>query len=183
MKTRLLSDLKIHNVYKYTVPSSDWIAQINKSLNKAKFGGGVATDYVFENHIQYIDRILIDEPDYFLGYPNTDNLTFFAFDIETLRENYVDKKKIISIAYSYHNGTEWETIESSQDTDEKELLEWFLSAIENTNPDILVGYYHRKFDMPRLIDRCKANKLDCNRLGREKGTKYLCLGLCALSFD
>lgn len=172
VKTRLLSDLKTHNVYKYTVPSSDWIAQINKSLNKAKFGKGESTDYVFENHIQYMDRILIDEPDYFLTHPNTDNLTFFAFDIETLRENYVDKKKIISIAYSYHNGAEWETIKSSQDTDEKKLLEWFLSAVENTNPDILVGYYHRGFDIPRIIDRCKANKLDYNRLGREKGTKY-----------
>ena len=172
LKIRLLSDLKMHNVYKYTVPSSDWISEINKSLNKAKFGKGEATDYIFENHIQYIDRILIDKPDYFLEYPNTDNLTFFAFDIETLRENYVDKKKIISIAYSYNNGIEWEDIQSSQAADEKTLLEWFLSAIERTNPDVLVGYYHRKFDMPRLIDRCKANKLDYNRLGREEGTKY-----------
>jgi DNA polymerase I len=172
VKVRLLSDLKSHDVYKYTVSSSDWIAQINKSLNKAKFGKGQATDYVFENHIRYMDRILIDMPDYFLEYPNTDNLTFFAFDIETLRENYVDKKKIISIAYSYYDGTTWQPIQSSQNVDEKELLEWFLSAMENTNPDILVGYYHRGFDIPRIIDRCKANKLDYNRIGRENGTKY-----------
>jgi DNA polymerase I len=172
VKVRLLSDLKMHDVYKYTVPSSDWIAQINKSLNKAKFGKGQATDYVFENHIQYMDRILIDMPDYFLKYPNTDDLTFFAFDIETLRENYVDKKKIISIAYSYYDGITWQDIQSSQSVDEKELLEWFLSAMENTDPDVLVGYYHRGFDIPRIIDRCKANRLDYNRLGREKGTKY-----------
>ena len=125
MKIRLLSDLKMHDVYKYTVPSSDWISQINKSLNKANFGKGEATDYVFENHIQYMDRILIDEPDYFLKHPNTDDLTFFAFDIETLRENYVDKKKIISIAYSYHNGTEWEDIKTSQATDENEAAKVF----------------------------------------------------------
>ena len=173
VKVRLLSDLKMHDVYKYTVPSSDWIAQINKSLNKAKFGKGQATDYMFENHIRYMDRILIDMPDYFLEHPSTDNLTFFAFDIETLRENYVDKKTIISIAYSYYNGTKWEEIQSLQNSNnEAHLLEWFLQAIENTNPDVLVGYYHRGFDIPRIIDRCKANKLDYNRLGREKGTKY-----------
>lgn len=168
-KIRLLSDLKTHNVWKYTVPSSDWIAEINKTLNKS--GQGV-TDSVFENHIKYMDRILIDKPDYFLEHANTDNLTFYAFDIETLRENYVDKKKIISIAYSYHDGTTWQPIQSSQNTDEKELLEWFLSSIENTDPDILVGYYHRGFDIPRIIDRCKVHKLNYNRLGREKGTKY-----------
>ena len=172
IKVKLLSDLNTHTVYKYTVPSSDWIQQINKSLNKPGLDSHQkVVNSVFENHIKYLDRILIDQPDYFLQYTNTNPLTFFAFDIETLRENYIDKKKIISIAYSYYNGSEWEEIQSSQ-ADEKELLEWFLSAVEKTDPDVMVGYYHRGFDLPRIIDRCKANKIDHNRLGREKGVKY-----------
>jgi DNA polymerase elongation subunit (family B) len=171
VKIKLLSDLKTHSVYKYTVPSSDWIQEINKSLNKTGLDKNQVVNSVFENHIKYLDRILIDQPDYFLQYANTDPLTFFAYDIETLRENYIDKKEIISIAYSYHNGIEWEEIQYS-DTNEKELLEWFLSAIEKLDPDILVGYFHRDFDLPRIIDRCKANNLNPNRLGRESGVEY-----------
>ena len=169
IKVKLLSDLKVHNAYKYTVPSSDWITEINRTLNKS---GEVVENSIFENHIRYIDRILIDDPKYFLEHANTNNLTFYAFDIETLRKNYVDKKKVISIAYSFYDGTDWQPIQSSQNSNEKELLEWFLSSVENTDPDIIVGYYHRGFDIPRIIDRCKAHKLDYNRLGREKGTEY-----------
>ena len=173
LTVKLLSDLKKHHVYKYSVPSSDWIAQINKSLNKPGLDAHQkVVNSVFENHIKYLDRILIDKPDYFLRYANANPLTFFAFDIETLRENYIDKKIIISIAYSYYNGKEWQKVESNQSKNEKELLEWFLSAVEDLDPDILCGYYHRDFDIPRIIDRCKYNKLDHNRLGREKGTKY-----------
>ena len=168
VKVRLLSDLKIHNVYKYTVPSSDWIAQINKSLYKQK----EISNSVFENHIKYIDRILIDKPDYFLEYPNTDNLTFLFFDIETLRKDWQDLKKVISIAYGYYDGVKYHEIESNQSDDEKELLEWFLSAITTLDPDCLVGYFHKNFDIPRIIDRCKHHKIDYNRLGREKGANY-----------
>lgn len=169
VKVRLLSDLKIHNVYKYTVPSVDWVTQINRSINT---GSGNIANSVFENHIPFINRILIDKPEYFLGHANTNNLTFFAFDIETLRKDWRDLEQIISIAFSFYDGEKWQEIESNQNTDEKELLEWFLTSIEKLDPCILVGYYHRGFDLPRIIDRCKVNKLNYHRLGREKGTKY-----------
>ena len=168
VKVKLLSDLKYHDVWKYSFPSSDWITQINKSLYKQKD----ISNSVFENHIPYIHRILIDQPDYFLEYANTDNLTFLFFDIETLRKEWQDLKKIISIAYGYYDGVKYHKIESNQSDNEKELLEWFLTSVTTLDPDILVGYYHKDFDIPRIIDRCKYNKIDYNRLGREKGTKY-----------
>jgi DNA polymerase I len=94
-----------------------------------------------------------------------------AIDIETRRSNYVDQKVIISTAYSFFDGKEWQKIESNQ-SEEKEILEWFLCAVETLDPSIICGYYHRGFDLPRIIDRCKANKIDYHRLGREKGTSY-----------
>lgn len=168
VNVRLLSDLKPYNVWKYTVPSSDWIASINKSLYQQKD----ISNSVFENHIPYIHRILIDKPDYFRQFSDNKDPTFLFFDIETLRKDWQDHKKIISIAYGYYDGEKYHTIQSSQNTNEKELLEWFLSAVETLDPSILCGYYHKDFDIPRIIDRCRYNKLDYNRLGREPGTKY-----------
>lgn len=167
IKVKLLSDLKIHNIYKYDVKSSDYITQINKSLYKQKD----ITNEIFENHILYINRILLDEPTYFLGYPNTDNLTTMFMDIETRRENYTDRKVIISFACSIHKNKKHYPIQSSQNTNEKELLEEFLSIVEETDVDIICGYFHRNFDFPRIIERCKVHKLDYHRLGREHGTK------------
>ena len=169
VEVKLLSDLRRHNVWKYSFPSVDYVKELNKSLYKLD---KKITDSVFENHIPYIHRILIDKPDYFLEYPNTDNLTFLFFDIETLRIEYTDRKVIISIAWSFYDGEKHHPVHSTQNPNEKELLEEFLQAVETLDPDILCGYYHRDFDIPRIIDRCKANKLDHNRLGREKGTKY-----------
>lgn len=173
IKCKFLSDLKSVRAFKYSFPNSNYIVQINKSLSKPGLDRHQkVVSSVTENHVPYMNRILIDMPDYFLRYANVDNLTVMFLDIETLRENYIDKKKIISIAYGIYNGTEYEEIQSSQNTNEKELLEWFLQAVEKTDVDIICGYYHRGFDLPRIIDRCKANKLNYHRLGREKGVKY-----------
>jgi DNA polymerase elongation subunit (family B) len=171
INVKLLSDLRKHTVWKYTVPSSDYIAQINKSLNK----GGLdrhqkVVNAVFENHIPYIHRILLDQPDFFTQFENDQPLTTMAMDIETLRFQYQDKKTIISIAYSFFDGEKWQEIQSNQ-SEEKEILEWFLSAVETLDPSIITGYFHRQFDFPRIISRCKVHKLDYHRLGREHGTK------------
>lgn len=173
IKVKLLSTLKPTNVYKYNVPSSDYIFQLNKSLNRPGLDSHQSiADGVFENHIKYVDRILIDQPDYFLQHANTEPLTFLFFDIETLRSNYIDQKVIISVAWGFYDGEKHHPIQSSQTQNEKELLEEFLCAVETLDPSILVGYYHRGFDLPRIIDRCKFHKLDYHRLGREKGTNY-----------
>ncbi len=130
------------------------------------------TNSVFENHIPYIHRILIDNPHFFEDYGNTQPLTYFVFDIETLRDNYIDKKIIISIAYSFYDGKEWQKVQSSQDKDEKQLLNWFLSSITTLNPDVLIGYYVRDFDLVRIIERCKYNKVDYKQLARDGKVNY-----------
>lgn len=171
INVKLLSDLRKHTVWKYTVPSSDYITQINKSLNKRGLDRHQkVVNAVFENHIPYIHRILLDQPDFFTQFENDQPLTTMAMDIETLRSNYVDQKVIISIAYSFFDGEKWNEIQSNQ-SEEKEILEWFLKSVETLNPDVICGYFHRQFDFPRIISRCNVHKLDYHRLGREHGTK------------
>ena len=165
---KLLSDLKEYEVYKYEVPNVNYINEINKSLNRPGLDSHQRiVRAIFENHTKFIDRILIDQPDFIMEYPNTDEIKFFYFDIETLMENYIDKKIITSIAYATND----RKIHSKQG-DEKEILEWFLDSIEFVNPDILVGYYHRDFDLVRIIERCKVHKLEYKKLARDNKVHY-----------
>ena len=100
-RVKLLSDLKEHDVYRYEVPNVDYIREINKSLSRPGLDSHQRiVNAIFENHTKFIDRILIDQPDFIMEYPNIDDIKFFYFDIETLMENYVDKKIITSIAYA-----------------------------------------------------------------------------------
>ena len=168
IKCKFLSNLKTVKAFKYSFKNSDYIASINKSLPKS--GSDKITSNVTENHIPYINRILLDQPDFFNQFGDSQPLTVMAMDIETLRSNYVDQKTIISIAYSFFNGEKWYEIQSNQ-SGEKEILEWFLKSVETLNPSIITGYFHRAFDFPRIISRCKIHKLDYHRLGREHGTK------------
>ena len=165
---KLLSDLKEHNVFRYEVPNVDYINEINKSLNRPGLDSHQRiVNAVFENHTKFIDRILIDQPDFISKYANTDNLKFFYFDIETLMDNYIDKKIITSIAYATND----KKVHSKQGN-EKEILSWFLDSVQEVDPDIIVGYYMRDFDLVRIIDRCKVHKLDYKKLARDGKVHY-----------
>ena len=167
-RVKLLSDLKEHDVYRYEVPNVDYIREINKSLSRPGLDSHQRiVNAIFENHTKFIDRILIDQPDFIMEYPNIDDIKFFYFDIETLMENYVDKKIITSIAYATND----REIYSCQG-DEKYILKWFLRSMEDIDPDIIVGYYMRDFDLVRIIERCKVHKLDYHKLARDGKVHY-----------
>ena len=167
-RVKLLSDLKEHTVFRYEVPNVNYINEINKSLNRPGLDSHQRiVQAVFENHTKFIDRILIDKPDFISQYANTEELKFFYFDIETLMDNYIDKKIITSIAYASNDRKVY-----SKQGEEREILSWFLDSIQNINPDIIVGYYMRDFDLVRIIERCKVHKLDYHKLARDDKVHY-----------
>ena len=47
---------------------------------------------------------------------------------------------------------------------EKEMLDAFLTYIEDKDPDMLLAWFGLKYDLPKLIHRCIANDLDPRRL-------------------
>ena len=165
---KLLSTLKEKTVYKYEFPNVDYIREINKSLARPGLDSHQRiVNVIFENHTKFIDRILIDKPNFVLEYPNDKDLVFFYFDIETLMENYIDLKTITSIAYASND-----RIVHSKQGDEKEILKWFLDSVQKVDPDIIVGYYMRDFDLVRIIERCKVHKLDYKKLARDSKVHY-----------
>ena len=167
-RVKLLSDLKEHNVYKYEVLNVDFIREINKSLARPGLDSHQKiVNAIFENHTPFIHRILIDKQDFVTQYPNTNDLVWYFFDIETLMSNYMDLKTITSIAYATNDRKVY-----SKQGDEREILEWFLDSIESVNPDIMCGYYMRDFDLVRIIERAKYHKLDYKRLARDRNVHY-----------
>jgi DNA polymerase I len=163
IKTKLLSSLKEETVYKYTVKNTNILNDINRSL----YSNQAIKDSVFENRVDFINRIMIDDPDFFMKYANTDELKFFWFDIETLYEDHQDKKLITSIAYASNDRVVYSHL-----GDEKKILEWFLSEVKRIDPDIFVGYYMRDFDLVRIIERCKFHGLDYRKLSRNGYVNY-----------
>ena len=163
INVKLLSSLKKETIYKYTVKNID----VFKEINKSAWANQEIKDSIFENKILFLNRILIDEPDFFSQYANTNILTKIYFDIETLYENHQDKKLITSIAYSTDN-----RIVYSHQGDEKKILEWFISEVEKNDPDLLIGYYMRDFDLVRIIERCKFHNIDYHRLARDRNVSY-----------
>jgi len=167
-RVKLLSDLKEHTVFRYEVPNVNYVNEINKSLNRPGLDSHQKiVQAVFENHTKFIDRILIDQPDFISKYANTDDLTFFYFDIETLMDNYIDKKIITSIAWASNDREVY-----SKQGNEKEILKWFLDTVQEIDPDIIVGYYMKDFDLVRIIERCKVHKLDYKKLARDGKVHY-----------
>jgi len=54
---------------------------------------------------------------------------------------------------------------------EKEMLEYFVFTINETDPDMLVAWFGSKFDLPKLIERLHANDIDPRRLSPHQDVK------------
>lgn len=140
--------------------------------------------YIFNNN--YIDQLLISHPDYFLNYPNTNNLKIMYFDIEvvTRGDGYFPRpitNEVLCIGYSiweYNNIGEKRKIKQdiikgfNENTKDSNILTNFKQVIINEDPDIIAGYNSESFDFPYLIDRFELMKIDTNGIGRNNRKIY-----------
>ncbi len=51
--------------------------------------------------------------------------------------------------------------------DDSDILERFINYVEEVDPDVITGFNIRDFDLPYIVDRCRANNIDPARLGRD----------------
>jgi len=151
---RPLDTLKPTKAYKYSFPEVNDIRQINRELSK------YPNNPVFENHVPFIERVAIDRPDFYKQYPEKLE-THLVLDIETLTDNYVDKKKIISIATKFNGG------ETCHVGTESEILDNFISEFVSIDPDIVIHFNGKSFDLPRILHRCVRNDIDTSWLNRD----------------
>lgn len=108
-------------------------------------------------------------------YPNTNNLDLLYYDIEVLTKGdgrfpSADKDPIICIGVALNEG-EVLVFHDYGKTDEYpypdgKIIKQFLDYVEQTDPDIYIGYNSYNFDMPYIITRATANNLPWWKLYR-----------------
>lgn len=128
-------------------------------------------------YLKYNEQLFIDEQDYVLSHANTDPLRILYFDIESESkgDGLFPRAKINPIlAIGCKFNEEDIVIFDSYDENIKDvkLIDDFLDYVKEKDPDIIVGYNSKRFDIEYIVQRCKINRLDYNKLGRFNSTIF-----------
>lgn len=137
------------------------------------------SNYIFSN--SYIEQVYISNPDFFLKYPHTNDLTVMFFDIEVASKGdglfpKAHTNEILCIGYSiwkYDNSGKKYKIHHEickgfniSTMSDKIVIDSFFNAIQKWDPDILAGYNSNPFDLPYLIERAQMMGSDIKKLCR-----------------
>ena len=150
-----------------------------KALFEFKKKHASDSNYIFVN--QYLEQLYISQPDFFLKYPHTNELTIMFFDIEVASKGdglfpKALTNEILCIGYSVwkyandgskrkiaHNICKGFNVETLSD---KIVIDIFLDSVQKYDPDIIAGYNSDEFDFPYLMERAKIVGSDLTKLCR-----------------
>lgn len=128
-----------------------------------------------EASMPFIHRILVDDPDYYRQYANTDKLRVLHVDIEQWFDKTFPTKSdpIIAIGIGY-NSDDREVLMVNEVTpdEEKRILLEFNEKLVEFDPDIIVGYNLHNYDIPVLFARLIDNGLYPHIFGRTGETEF-----------
>lgn len=168
---RPLSDpTKVETWHKVEVKNVQHVSESHALENDNPVKTGFA-----ENHMGYVERVLIDMPDFFSRYANTRPLRMMTLDIEQLSKGDgfpTENDPLLAIAWScdIEGQPETEPIciinEDPELKGDRSLLTKFLNAIEEFDPDVLIGYNIHNYDLQMLMKRLKKNSMSTAKLGR-----------------
>lgn len=132
---------------------------------------------IAEDHVPFVERVLIDDPDFFRRYPQDQPLRVLTLDVEqwsTGGKFPTARDPVLSIAWALddqepkcalgppaHNGTP---------PDDSDVLLEFLYAFQQLDPDVVVGYNVAGYDLRTILQRCAAQRIDPAPLTRD-GTR------------
>ena len=142
----------------------------------------------------FLEQIYIFHPDFFLQYPNTEDITVMFVDLEvaTKGDGFFPKpmsNEILCIGYSvwkytndgrkhkvghkiikcFNEGAERIANTTAAD---KYIIREFASDVKKIDPDIIAGYNSNEFDFPFLIDRAKILGESLRGTGRNNKSMY-----------
>jgi len=150
-----------------------------KDLMDFKKKNSNESNYLLVNN--FIEQIYITEPDFFLQYPHTQDLTIMFFDIEVASKGdglfpKAHSNEILCIGFSiwkytndgrkrkiHHEICKGFNISTMSD---KVVIDTFLDRVQEFDPDILVGYNSDEFDLPYMIERAQMMRCDIKKLSR-----------------
>lgn len=133
---------------------------------------GVVLDGAREN---IMDRLVIEHPDYFYGFPNSQPLKSLCFDIEThspdgsfpFGENY----PVVAIGIVTSTG-EREVFLWDGESDRQVLVD-FARFIKEYDPDVIYGYNMVGYDVPQILFRASYHGMrNYKKLLNRDGSDY-----------
>lgn len=155
IKVKPLDSFKEQTAYKYSFPVVSRIIELNNELKNRPKG------IVRENHIDFIERCAIDRPEFFQQYKEKLD-SVLTFDIETASDGKKYYDEIIAIGVN--NGKEtW-----VHTGDEEHILESFRDDWKRTDPDCIVTYNGKEFDLPRVLARAQRYGISDNWVARKQ---------------
>ena len=108
-----------------------------------------------------LERLLIEHPDFFAAYPNTDNVKCLVFDIETHSPDgsfpFGEKYPVVAIGIITSTG-EREVLLWDGEDDRNVILK-FAEYINDYDPDIVCGYNLVGYDIPQILHRARYHGL------------------------
>jgi len=108
-----------------------------------------------------LERLCIENPDFFKNYPNTDTLKTLVFDIETHSPDggfpFGEKYPVVAIGIVTSTG-ERDVILWDGEDDRQVLLD-FAAYMNDYDPDIVVGWNLVGYDIPQILHRAKFHGL------------------------
>jgi len=148
----LYSSRKKETITRHEFKTVNEVSRLNAFLKKK----GLEKD-VWENHIRFTERCLIDRPDFYTQYPHTGDLKPLFLDIETLSKDNIDQGDIIAIGTGFvADGSLVIHIIQGQ---EENIINEFINYINNLQFNMIVGYNLRGFDIARIYERSKQYEL------------------------
>ena len=159
------------------IPTGDKITVSNREYKSILAADNdsyqMARNKVAYHYLKYHEQLFIDQEDYILNYPNTDELKVLSHDIEVL--SYGDglfprasHNPIVAIGAKFNNEDIilFNNYSDDPDIQDVNLISDFLDYVNLKDPDIIQGYNSKSFDIPYIIERCKIKNLNYNKLTR-----------------
>jgi DNA polymerase elongation subunit (family B) len=127
-----------------------------------------------EDHTAFVERVLIDEPDFFRGFANTRPLRVLTVDVEQWSQGGrfpTMRDPVLSIAWALDDAEPECALgpppQQGRPPDDSDVLLQFLYAVQQLDPDVIVGYNVADYDLRTVVQRCLQRGLDPSPLARE----------------
>ena len=157
------SDRKILQCKKIPIPEETQLGDMIYDLRTKGYG---------VEYNRYLDQIIIDDPAFLLQFPNGEPDTL-CFDIEIFTDGsgifpHWERSPILSIAAKYNNEPPviFTNFREKSKYPDALIIKSFLELLRDTNPDIIVTYNGKGFDIPYLVQRAMKAGIDLKKYSR-----------------
>lgn len=155
---RPLSKLEPETWWRYAFPTVRGVTEMSREEKPLQMA---------DNHVAFVERVVIDEPDFFRKHPHGRAPRLLYLDVEQLTSGQgfpTEDDPLISIGCACDDA-EVECYMGDGKSD-KDILEKFTRYVEQCDPDVFVGYNVGGYDLDIIVKRMRKNGIDPSRLGR-----------------